>query len=159
MGLGSSKQGEVPIDVKPVSDLADLRASLRIRLAVFVSEQNVPLDEEIDADDARAVLYLASIGDRAVGTSRLVARDSGRWIIGRLAVLRPYRKQGVGTALMERMLSDAGDFRTIALNAQAAAVSFYERWGFEIVGEEFMDAGILHRPMEREPDIKYGGRG
>lgn len=126
--------------------------SLRaIRTEVFIQEQNVPEALEWDGEDAHAVHALAS--DRhnlPIGTARLLLHDKVAHI-GRMAVLSPWRGQGVGSAILELMLGTtrARGATTVNLNAQSSAVGFYARAGFVGEGEEFLDAGIPHLRMTR----------
>jgi len=119
-----------------------------IRRAVFVDEQKVPLEMELDEFDPLSLhaLALDSQG-RAVGTGRLLPDGH----IGRMAVLRDARGQGVGSALLQALMQAArarGD-REVALSAQAHAVPFYLRFGFVAEGDAYGDAGIPHRAMRR----------
>ncbi|TBU98857.1 GNAT family N-acetyltransferase [Stutzerimonas kirkiae] len=126
-------------------DNGDLR---RIREAVFVAEQAVPPELEWDAEDAEAVHFLALDGDYAIGTARLL-RDGH---IGRVAVLRDWRGLKVGEALMQAVIAEAermGLDRQY-LTAQVHATRFYERLGFEVVSDEFLEAGIPHVDMVRQ---------
>lgn len=123
------------------------REALRlVRETVFVQEQGVPLELEWDGRDAEALHLLAE--DRhgqPVGTGRLLPDGH----IGRMAVLAGWRGRGVGTALLRRLmeLGLAQGHRRLVLAAQLTAVPFYQRLGFEPVGEVFQDAGIPHRRM------------
>lgn len=126
-------------------DAAQVRA---VREAVFVREQNVPLDLEWDGLDATCVHCLAMIEDgTAIGTARLLPDGH----IGRMAVLAPWRNGGVGSAMLQWMMdrAHAEGFAEVRLNAQVHALDFYRRHGFDAVGEVFMDAGIAHRAMVR----------
>ncbi|WP_028693700.1 GNAT family N-acetyltransferase [Pseudomonas cremoricolorata] len=126
-------------------DNADLR---RIREAVFVAEQQVPAELEWDADDQDAVHFLALEGDYPIGTARLLADGT----IGRVSVLKDWRGLKVGDALMQAVIAEA-QRRQLApqrLSAQVHATSFYERLGFRVVSEEFLEAGIPHVDMVRE---------
>ena len=125
-------------------DIADIR---RIREAVFVAEQQVPPELEWDADDADAVHFLACEGDYAIGTARLLPDGH----IGRVSVLKDWRGLKVGDALMQAAISEAEKrgLEKQQLSAQVHATSFYERLGFKIVSEEFLEAGIPHVDMER----------
>ncbi|WP_292933672.1 GNAT family N-acetyltransferase [Noviherbaspirillum sp.] len=134
------------IDVK-VGDWAMQRADAQaIRFEVFVVEQKVPLEMEWDDMDPlciHAVAYEA--GGKAIGTGRLLPDGH----VGRMAVMRGVRGQGVGGALLESLMNEArkrGDTAVI-LNAQTQAESFYRRFGFVREGEEFMEAGIPHIAM------------
>jgi len=128
------------------ADAAD--ALRRIRYDVFVVEQRVPEVLEWDEADAESMHALAS--DAAgvpIGCARLL-RDGH---IGRVAVARDWRERGVGTALMLHLIDKArarGDAQVI-VNAQVAAMPFYERHGFIASGHVFEEAGIAHRVMTR----------
>ncbi len=117
-----------------------------IREAVFVVEQNVPVELEWDGVDQDCVHVIAYAQDRSpVGTGRLL-RDGH---IGRLAVLAPWRGQGAGSSLLLKLVAIATSrgIDPVALNAQTHALAFYERFGFVAEGEDFNDAGIPHRHM------------
>ena len=117
-----------------------------IRETVFVIEQNVPPELEIDDLDSSCVHALAQDADgNSIGTARLL--PDGK--IGRVAVLIEWRKLGVGRELMRLLMDHArerGD-NEILLHAQTSTVGFYESLGFEVEGEEFMEADIPHRTM------------
>ncbi|MCW5799037.1 MAG: N-acetyltransferase domain-containing protein [Nitrospira sp.] len=117
-----------------------------IRETVFIREQAVPEELEWDGLDRQCAHVLAwnEQGD-AVGTARMQANGT----IGRMAVLKAWRGRGAGRALLEALLDLAvrQGLKRITLSAQAHAIGFYERLGFHITGEPFMDAGIPHRKM------------
>ncbi|MGE5171496.1 MAG: GNAT family N-acetyltransferase [Rudaea sp.] len=119
-----------------------------MRREVFVEEQGVPEALEWDAADAGALHALATdASGHPIGCARLLPDGH----IGRVAVRRPWRGRGVGTALLLRLLAAAqarGD-RQAVLNAQVAAMPFYERHGFVASGAVFDEAGIPHRVMTR----------
>jgi predicted GNAT family N-acyltransferase len=126
-------------------DNADIR---RIREAVFVAEQSVPAELEWDADDAGAIHFLACEGDYAIGTARLLADGE----IGRVAVLKDWRGLKAGAALMHTAI-ECAEQRGLSpqrLSAQVHATAFYERLGFEVVGDEFLEVGIAHVGMLRK---------
>lgn len=117
-----------------------------VREAVFMREQNVPAELEWDGldEDSRHALALSAKGD-AVGCGRLLPDGH----IGRIAVVPTWRKQHVGTAIMEALLNEARSrgFAQVDVDAQTYAVPFYRRFGFEEEGEEFQDAGMPHIRM------------
>ena len=119
-----------------------------VRRTVFVDEQHVPAEMEIDEFDAASLHALAVDADGTVlGTGRLLANGN----IGRMAVLKPWRGRGVGAALLAALVDAArsrGD-REVVLSAQPHAIPFYERFGFAAEGDEYDDAGIPHRLMRR----------
>lgn len=125
-------------------DLRDEAAP--IRYAVFVDEQKVPAEIELDDWDALSLHALAlDAQGRVLGTGRLLPDGH----IGRMAVLQSARGQGVGTALLRALLEAArarGD-REVVLSAQTHAMPFYEKAGFIAEGDEYDDAGIPHRQM------------
>lgn len=126
-------------------EAAKLRA---VRIAVFVIEQNIPEELEWDAHDPVSVHVIAEdAAGTPVGCGRLLPDGH----IGRLAVLSDWRGQGVGAALLARLTElarERGDARVL-LNAQVQAMPFYARYGYEPVGEPFVEAGIPHQTMER----------
>jgi predicted GNAT family N-acyltransferase len=119
----------------------------RIRTTVFVQEQGVPPDMEMDDRDAVSVHALAFVDGAAVGTGRLLPDGH----IGRMAVLREARAQGVGGAILERLVEEARrrGFREAVLSAQTHALEFYRKHGFAAVGEVYEEAGIPHQVMRR----------
>lgn len=127
---------------------SDAKALLRVRLAVFVHEQGVPLELEQDDDDEHAIHVLAeTLQGEPIGTGRLLSNGH----IGRMAVLRDYRGQGVGSAILQRLIAQARSrlgLRQVFLYAQIHALPFYARHGFIAEGEVFNDAGIPHRKMQ-----------
>ena len=118
-----------------------------IRLKVFVEEQQVPLELEWEDKDDQFHYVLALNNHQAIGTGRIDSTGH----IGRMAVLKPWRRQGVGSALLEALLDYAQQQKIprIFLNAQCSAVPFYEKQGFTIISDEFLDAGIPHKTMEK----------
>lgn len=119
---------------------------------MFIEEQHVPEDEEMDDLDEVAVHILATLDGEAVGTGRLLLDDSGWARIGRMAVPRPWRGQGIGSAILLRLREAARErgARQLRLASQLHAMAFYERFGFVAHGDVFEEAGIQHRWMDRD---------
>jgi len=120
-----------------------------VREQVFVTEQKVPLELEWDEWDERSDHAVArDTSGQAIGTARLL--PDGR--IGRMAVLREWRRRGVGAALMEALLQRAREqsLSRVTLHAQTHAAGFYRRFGFSERGGEFWEAGIPHVEMTLE---------
>ncbi|MDQ8198272.1 GNAT family N-acetyltransferase [Pelagicoccus enzymogenes] len=116
-----------------------------LRFEVFVHEQGVPAEIEMDEWDERSRHVLAQVGERVVGTGRLLPDGH----IGRVAVLAPFRGQGIGALLMGQLIAmgkEAGMGRLV-LSAQTRAVAFYEGLGFVKQGETYQEAGIPHVRM------------
>ena len=134
-----------------------LQAALALRVKVFVDEQKVPSDEEVDHYDALpessvGALHVLTSGDnQALGTGRLIyAKDPKEPAkIGRVAVSRSARGLGVGRAVMERLHLEAKKrgVMVIELGAQLHAIPFYEKLGYAAYGGIFLDAKIAHRMM------------
>ena len=119
-----------------------------VREAVFVREQGVPPELELDAQDPDCLHVLArDEAGRPIGTGRLTPAHT----LGRLAVLAEWRGRGVGTAMLEALtaLAMARRWRAIELNAQADAIGFYARHGYLPFGPRYRDAGIEHQSMRR----------
>lgn len=129
-------------------DWINAQTQLRaVRQHVFIEEQQVPVELEWDGLDETAIHLLAlDAEDKAIGCARIL--DNG--IIGRMAVLKGRRGQGVGQALLNAAVESCRSrgCKNITLSAQTHAIPFYERAGFIVCSEEYMDAGIPHRDMQ-----------
>lgn len=124
----------------------------RVRKQVFVDEQQVPLDEEWDNRDSEAWHILATDNNgEPIGTGRLLRNGQ----IGRMAVLKAFRGQGLGAAILQCALQCARDnqLSRVFLHAQTHAIPFYGKYGFIAEGDEFMDAGIPHQNMVHKAQI------
>lgn len=133
-----------------LTDWATTGSAIRaIRETVFIHEQGVPVDLEWDGLDSSCAHVLAwnDLGE-TIGTARMQPNGT----IGRMAVLKDWRGRGVGQALLQTLLDLAvkQGLPRVTLSAQIHALGFYERAGFHVVGEPFMDADIPHRKMARE---------
>lgn len=118
-----------------------------IRFTVFVDEQKVPVELELDEFDPLSCHALALAGDEAIGTGRLLPDGH----IGRMAVLAGWRGRGVGALLLQALIDEAKrrGMARVVLNAQTHALGFYARFGFVPEGEEYEEAGLPHRTMSR----------
>jgi predicted GNAT family N-acyltransferase len=118
-----------------------------IRFQVFVREQRVPAEIELDDMDAPSLHAIAFENEKPIGTGRLLPDGH----IGRMAILKEWRRRGIGAAILKALIDAAerrGD-REIALSAQLHAVEFYRTHGFEPVGDVYEEAGIPHQAMVR----------
>lgn len=126
----------------------DLAACHALRRAVFIEEQSVPEDLEVDGLDAEALHWLATWEGEPVGTARAILRgDTGK--IGRVCVLGTMRGKGIGRALIRAAVAElsARGFLKARLGSQVHAIPFYEALGFAAEGPVYDDAGIPHRDM------------
>lgn len=123
-------------------------AAQAVRYEVFVLEQKVPLEMEWDEMDPLCLHAVVYDDGKAVATGRLLPDGH----IGRMAVLKSLRGQGVGATILRALMAEAkkrGD-RAVVLNAQTHAAPFYLRHGFMPEGDEFMEAGIPHIRMRHD---------
>ena len=117
-----------------------------LRVEVFVVEQGVPVELEWDeADEVSTHTVAYDQSGQAVATGRLLPDGH----IGRMAVRKSARGQGIGTQVLSALLHEAKrqQFRELVLHAQTHAIEFYAKHGFQIEGDEFLEAGIPHRRM------------
>ena len=129
----------------------DVDSCLAVRYTVFVEEQGIALEEDMDGLDEEAIQILVRDGEQPVGTLRILVKDTTAKI-GRLAVLKSHRGRGLGRDLMLTALEhlQAQDHLTkVKLGAQIEAIGLYESLGFRPEGDTFMDAGLPHQMMVR----------
>ena len=140
------------IVVKLVETEAELEGAINVRMRVFVVEQQIPPEEELDDADATATHAIALQGGQVVGTGRmlLVAGDQeGTCRIGRMAVDREWRHHGVGGQILEFLEEQASQqgLTHCLLHAQEYVKTFYTGHGYVERGAVFMEAGIPHVEM------------
>ncbi|MDF2558112.1 MAG: family acetyltransferase YjcF [Bacillales bacterium] len=128
----------------------ELKSVYEIRRTVFIEEQQVPEDLEIDDLEESSTHFLVIDGEKAVGAGRFRIKD-GYGKIERICVLKEERGRKIGNLLMARIEDYAKEINmeTVKLEAQVHAIPFYEKLGYDICSEEFMDAGIPHRLMTK----------
>ena len=139
------------IEVRTADGPAEVTAALELRYRVFCDEQGVTFEAEQDGRDPEALHIVAFEDGRLVGTCRLLF-DDDLARLGRMAVEPGLRGRGVGAAILDAAEAEsrrAGAER-IRLHAQTAARALYERGGFEVRGELFMEEGIPHLTMEKD---------
>ncbi len=137
-------------DIQVVDSVEDIALCLKLRRIVFIEEQNVPEVEEVDGDDKHCTHILACEKSKPIGAARFQYID-GKAKIQRVCVLQEARGTGLGAAIIAKILSVVKvekKAKFAILGSQVHAVSFYEKLGFEGFGEEYLDAGILHRDMK-----------
>lgn len=141
-----------PVELKLVETEADMEAALAVRMRVFVAEQSVPAEEELDDEDATATHVIARHNELVVGTGRLLIRAEGTCQIGRMAVDQPWRRQGVGGQLLLYLEQEARSqgMSQVMLHAQEYVKGFYAAHGYLERGELFLEAGIPHIEMRKE---------
>lgn len=135
--------------VKKVSSQEEINQCLLLRKIIFVEGQNVPLHEEIDGQDEVAEHYLLFYEGTRCGVARVRYID-GVGKVERVGVLDAYQGRGLGQTLMMQILSDLKmrhDVNVVKLSSQTHAISFYQKLGFRICSEEYIDANIPHHDM------------
>lgn len=138
-------------------DAATLYALLRLRVEVFVVEQACPYPEldGRDLDPSTVHFWLTPHGAPTTVLSylRVIAEGGGRYRIGRLCTARSVRGAGLAGVLMQAAVDEVGG-AVCVLDAQSHLAGFYETYRFRTVGEEFLEDGIPHVPMRRDPSAK-----
>ncbi|CAN7459437.1 GNAT family N-acetyltransferase [Rossellomorea sp. LjRoot5] len=121
-----------------------------IRKTVFVEEQQVPLEEEIDEYENDSTHFVLYDEDKAVGAGRFRILD-GVGKVERICVLKSIRGKGAGRELMLAIEEYAKrqPLSQLKLNAQTYAIPFYEGLGYQVTSDEFLDAGIPHKTMKK----------
>ncbi len=124
-----------------------IQSILKIREEVFIEEQGISKNIEFDGKDDKAIHSLVFFKDIAVATGRMLCDGQ----IGRIAVLKEYRKKQIGTMIMKTFIKEAKNrnYEKIYLNSQKSVISFYEKLGFTISGKSFFKANIEHITMNK----------
>lgn len=134
--------------IKIATSEKELNHAFQIRTIVFVKEQNVSIEEEIDQFDDHAIHFIGYLNGKPIAASRL------RWVdhygkLERLCILKEHRGKSYGSQMIQTMEAEIlqKNYHQAKLNAQTHAIQFYERLGYQVISEEFMDAGIPHVTM------------
>ncbi|MFZ2587863.1 MAG: GNAT family N-acetyltransferase [Alphaproteobacteria bacterium] len=141
------------ISMSTLSHIDNLADCVAVRHEVFVVGQNIPHNLEQDGKDTQAPTFhvVAKDGTTPVGTARVVFPKPNQAKIGRMAVLESQRGKGIAKLLMAEVLKEL-ERRNIpfaALSAQKYVANLYEHFGFEVVGDEYIEAGIPHVYMTK----------
>ena len=137
--------------VKLVENEDELAGAVSVRMRVFVVEQQIPAEEELDDADATATHAVAIHHGQVVGTGRLIYREDSTAQIGRMAVDQPFRHQGVGGLILQCLEEEARSqgVSQCVLHAQEYVKSFYGAHGYQERGEVFLEANIRHVEMHK----------
>ena len=138
--------------LKLVETEAELEAAIGVRFRVFVTEQSVPPEEELDRADATAIHAIAVHQGQVVGTGRLVRRGGRTAQIGRMAVDQPWRRQGIGAQVLQYLeeVAHSQGLRHCVLHAQEYVKGFYAAHGYQEYGDPFLEVNIPHVKMRKE---------
>lgn len=138
------------VKVKVVNDEIQLKDAYSVRVNVFVEEQKVPPEEEIDQYENEAIHFVVYDDRKPIGAGRLRELD-GFGKVERICIDKEYREKGIGKILMEAIEHEAKQrgMKAFKLNAQLQAVEFYQKLGYKVCSDEFLDAGIPHVTMKK----------
>ena len=136
-----------------VSNDRELESAFEVRRQVFVEEQGVSEDIELDEYDREALHMVVKDGERVIGTARVRFMSASQAKIERMAILKAYRRRGIGRGIISFLSEElrSRQVEQVVLHAQYSAVGFYESCGFEESGLPFWEAGIKHIKMQRQP--------
>ena len=133
-----------------VSD-RELKGAFEVRKQVFVEEQGIPEDLELDELDVEAMHMVVKDGEGIVGTARVLFLAASQAKLERMAILKPFRRRGIGKGIISFLDEEFKNRGTeqVVLHAQCSAVNFYKSCGFEESGSPFWEAGIKHVKMQK----------
>lgn len=139
------------LEVKTLDSAEETEAVRLLRTHVFVNEQGVPAEIEVDEFDDTAIHAVAYQSGVIVGTGRLVLDTTDHAHIGRMAVEVSARRSGVGSAILVFLENEARfrGIKQVSLHAQNYVKNFYARYGYLVYGDTFIEAGILHIEMKK----------
>ncbi len=139
------------LSCKIVVNDCELKGAFEVRKQVFVEEQGIPEDLELDEYDMEAMHMVAKDGERIVGTARVLFLAASQAKLERMAILKPFRHRGIGKSIisfLDEEFKNRG-IEQVVLHAQCSAVNFYKSCGFEESGSPFWEAGIKHVKMQK----------
>jgi len=140
------------LSYKLVASDRELKAAFEVRRQVFVEEQGISEELELDDLDQEALHMVVKDGERVIGTARVLFLTANQAKIERMAILKPFRRRGIGRGIMSFLNEELRNKQVeqVVLHAQYAVVAFYKSCGFEESGLPFQEAGIKHIKMERQ---------
>lgn len=137
--------------VMKVNNDTQLKDAFKIRVEVFVDEQNVPPEEELDEFEEVATHFVVyDDEDMPIGAGRIRFFE-GFGKVERICIAKAYRSKGLGAILMEAIENEGQKqgYTSFKLNSQVQAIPFYEKRGYKVCSGEFLDAGIPHVTMKK----------
>lgn len=141
------------LNYKLVTSDSELEGAFEVRRQVFVEEQGIPEDIELDEHDKEALHMVVKDEDRVIGTARVLFLATSLAKIERMAILQPFRRRGIGRRIIAFLSEELRNRQVeqVVLHAQYSVVAFYKSCGFEETGSPFWEAGIKHIKMQRQP--------
>jgi len=134
-----------------VKNESELKGAFEVRRRVFVEEQGVAEELDLDGNDGEALHMVVKDGAEVVGTARVRFLDVKQAKIERMAVLDGFRRMGIGRGIISFLVRELrkNQVEQVVLHAQYEVVPFYKSCGFEETGLPFSEAGIKHIGMQR----------
>lgn len=129
----------------------ELKEAFEVRKKVFVEEQGISEHLELDGHDSEALHTVVKDGKRVIGTARVLFLTTNQVKLERMAILKPFRRQGIGRGIISFLNEELRNRQIvqIVLHAQYPVVAFYKSCGFVESGSPFFEAGIKHIKMQR----------
>ena len=129
----------------------ELKEAFEVRKKVFVEEQGISEHLELDGHDSEALHTVVKDGKRVIGTARVLFLATNQAKLERMAILKPFRRQGIGRGIVSFLNEELRNRQIvqIVLHAQYPVVAFYKSCGFVESGSPFFEAGIKHIKMQR----------
>lgn len=130
----------------------ELKEAFEVRKRVFVEEQSIAENLELDDHDREALHMVVKDGERVVGTARVLFLANNQAKIERMAILKPFRRKGIGRRIISFLNEELikRQVEQVVLHAQHTVVDFYKSCGFEKSGSPFWEAGIKHIKMQKQ---------
>ena len=137
--------------IKIVETVKELRDAKWVRIRVFQREQGINIARDFDDKDPESIHIVAYLAEMPVGTARMRLLEDGAGKIERVAVLKEFRKRGIGKQLIKYALYvlKSERIKIARLSSQKPVKNFYKQFGFSEFGDVFDDAGIRHIMMEK----------
>jgi len=141
---------------KMVTSNGELKAALDVRRQVFINEQGIPEEIEVDGRDKEESHMVVKDGEIIIGTPRVLFLSDGQARIERMAVLKPFRGRGIGTGIVSFLNRDLRNKQVeqVFLHSQYTFIGFYKTCGFVEIGSPFLEAGIKHIKMQLQLNSK-----
>ena len=140
------------LSYKLVTSGRELREAFEVRKNVFVDEQGILEELELDGRDSQALHMVVKDGEKIIGTARVLFLPEGQAKIERMAILKPFRCKGIGRGIISFLNEELRNKRIeqVVLHAQCPVAAFYRLCGFVESGPPFWEAGIIHVKMQKQ---------
>ena len=136
---------------KLVTSDRELKGAFEVRRKVFVEEQGISEELDLDGHDSEALHMVVKNGEKVIGTARVLFLATSQAKIERMAILKPFRQKGIGIRIVSFLNEELKkkQVEQVVLHAQYPIIAFYKSCGFTELGSPFWEAGIKHIKMQR----------